>query len=222
MNEDKIATSSDDQTLKLWDLRIMRSPVCTINTNSGVNRICTMNMNGEQSKESLLCVPLDNRDVKIYNLQGDRVMRMPRDSRTGHNRLVTSLTSYNNLLLSASFDKAINCWSIDNAQSKSSSNSNGYKLNFNNKENNGQESQTNTPLSQPGLIPNDALNYHSAQKNNDLSPSQTKTNSSYSSTFQSPVQIPPLTHITNSSSNNTNLIGKEQNMLSKLTDRIKI
>lgn len=219
VNEDKIATSSDDQTVKLWDLRIMRSPVSTINTNSGVNRICTMNINGAQSNESLLCVPLDNRDVKIYNLRGERVMRMPRNNRIGHNRLVTSLTSYNNLLLSASFDKSINCWSIDNNQSKSSASSNSYKFSINNKENNGQESQSNTPLSQPGLIPNDSLIFYSAKKNNDSSPPQTKTNVSYSSTFHSPMTIPPLAHITNSSTNN-NL--KEQNMLSKLTDRIKI
>lgn len=116
VNEDKLATSSDDQTLKLWDLRIMRSPLFTINANSGVNRICTMNgpiSSQDMLSETVLCLPLDNRDIKIYNLNGERVHRLPRNNRIGHKRLVTSLASYGQLMLSCSFDKIINCWSLD-------------------------------------------------------------------------------------------------------------
>ncbi|CAF0788166.1 unnamed protein product [Brachionus calyciflorus] len=121
INEDKIATSSDDHTVKIWDLRIMRSPVCVINCNSGINRICTMNMSiDSNSNETFLCLPLDNRDIKIYNLQGERIIRLNRNNRVGHRRLVTSLASCNNLLFSASFDKCVNSWSFDYNPSKSS------------------------------------------------------------------------------------------------------
>ena len=58
---------------------------------------------------SYICAPLDNRDIKIYNMHGDRVLRFPRNSRSlvGHRRLVTSVASHGNLLFSASFDKSL-------------------------------------------------------------------------------------------------------------------
>lgn len=235
VSEDKIATSSDDHTVKFWDLRIMRSPVSTINVNSGVNRICTMTANSDPStnqNETYLCLPLDNRDIKIYNLQGERVLRMPRTNRIGHSRLVTSLASYNNLLLSASFDKFINCWSLDYSPPKSGFSSNSLKFNFSNKENNSQltENQANTPLSQNGLIPTEqnSMSSCSFQKNYDSSPTQNKTSTSnYGLTSISPVPVlQSLAHITNSSSvsgnNNTTSTTKVINPLSKLADKIKI
>ena len=94
------------------DLRIMRSPIFSINVNSGVNRICTMT-----TDDTYICLPLDNRDIKVYTLQGERVLRLPRTNRIGHRRLVTSLASCGNLLVSASFDRQINCWSFDSSTS---------------------------------------------------------------------------------------------------------
>lgn len=133
LGEDKIATSSDDHTVKIWDLRVMRSPVCTINCNSGVNRICSMTMCPDAgSSEIFVCLPLDNRDIKIYNLQGERVLRLNRNSRVGHRRLVTSLASCNSCLFSSSFDKCVNAWSFDYNASKSSVLN---KISVNNKEN---------------------------------------------------------------------------------------
>lgn len=208
----------------------MRSPVCTINLNSGVNRICTMspNQTDQSTSETYLCLPLDNRDVKIYNLQGERITRLPRNNRSGHQRLVTSLASFNNLLLSASFDRVINCWSVDYNPPKSSSSastSNSVKFNSNNKENNMNNSeinQMNTPLSQNNLIPNDQALMSSCPQQSkpyEFSPKQNRMSMSYYEAFSQP----PLTHITNNSSSNVvSTTSKSGNTLSKLAERIKI
>jgi hypothetical protein len=200
----------------------MRSPVCTINANSGVNRVCSIQSGPESNRETFLCLPLDNRDIKIYNLQGERILRMPRNNRVGHTRLVTSVASCSNLLLSASFDKVINCWSFDYNPPKSSSNFNNLKFSFNNKENNvinGETQPTNsTPTSQTGVEPN--------EPSCESSPSQSKM--SYNgSTAISPVPVlQSLDHIknglANNSSNNGSSVGKGNNPLSKLAERIKI
>lgn len=40
---DNVVSGSDDRTVKVWDLKNMRSPIATIRTDSAVNRseICT-------------------------------------------------------------------------------------------------------------------------------------------------------------------------------------
>ena len=236
MNDDKIATSSDDQSVKLWDLRVMRSPVCTINLNSGVNRICTIKLNNleatSQSNETYLCLPLDNRDIKIYNLNGERILRLPRTNRTGHTRLVTSLTSYNNLLLSAAFDKQINCWSLDYNPPKSSNSK--FNPHSNNKENslhlNDQPSTPNNhSQGDVTMISSHKRNESRLVSSSSSSPPPTYNISfnppphSASSLYTSPAtsnsqsqSTPPFALITNSAGN------KGVNPLSKLTDRIKL
>lgn len=107
----RIATASDDHTCKIWDLRQMKQAQCQINLNSSINRICTKQ--NLVTNEVVLCLPLDNRDIKIYSLNGERLTRLQRSSRVGHKRMVTSICSQNNLLLSASFDKQAICWSVD-------------------------------------------------------------------------------------------------------------
>lgn len=111
VNDDKLATTSDDHTCKIWDLRVMRSPVCSIGLNASVNRLCT-SIN-TLNNEVILCLPLDNRDIKFYSLNGERLHRFPRTNRIGHKRLVTSVASCDDYILSASFDKQVLCWSSD-------------------------------------------------------------------------------------------------------------
>ncbi len=218
VNEDKIATSSDDQTLKLWDLRIMRSPLFTINVNSGVNRICTMklntsttnnsdNLNSNNNLETFLCLPLDNRDIKVYNLNGERVLRLPRTNRIGHRRLVTSLASNGSLLLSASFDKQINCWSFDSNPPKNLSKLLSIS---NNKEN---DQLTNDCPITPNNNNNNNNNAQSINTTiNNLNQSPVSLNSKSTT-------LPPFTHITNSSntssSTSSNTNSKGVNTLSK-------
>lgn len=110
-NYNRIATASDDHTCKIWDLRHMKQAQCQINLNSSINRFCTQQ--NPLTNEVNLCLPLDNRDIKLYTLNGERVTRLQRTSRLGHKRMVSSICSQNNLIFSASFDKQAICWSID-------------------------------------------------------------------------------------------------------------
>jgi hypothetical protein len=87
----------------------MRSCIVNINLNSSVNRLCTI----DYDQQPILCLPLDNRDIKLYNMNGERLTRLPRNNRLGHRRLVTSCASVQNYLLSSSFDKEVICWSLD-------------------------------------------------------------------------------------------------------------
>ena len=130
----RLATSSDDHTCKIWDLRNMKQAQCQINLNSSINRLCTQQ--NPLTNEIVLCLPLDNRDIKLYTLNGERIARLPRSSRLGHKRMITSICSKNNLLLSASFDKQAICWSIDyNSISKQNQKSSTLASTVQNKQN---------------------------------------------------------------------------------------
>ena len=68
-----------DRTAKVWDLRNMRTAVATIQSDSAVNRISV-------SSSGLIAVPYDNRNVRIFDLTGNRLARLPRSSHQGHSR----------------------------------------------------------------------------------------------------------------------------------------
>ena len=67
----QIVSGSDDRTARIWDLRNMRSPVATIQSDSAVNRLAV-------SANNLLAIPFDNRNVRIYDMSGQRAGRLPR------------------------------------------------------------------------------------------------------------------------------------------------
>lgn len=78
----QVVSGSDDRSARIWDLRNMRTPVAMIQADSSVNRISVSQTTG------LVAIPFDNRNVRIYDLSGNRIARLPRSSRQGHSRMV--------------------------------------------------------------------------------------------------------------------------------------
>ncbi|KAH9631599.1 hypothetical protein HF086_004366 [Spodoptera exigua] len=59
---------------RVWDVRNMRSALATIRSDSSVNRVGV-------SGNGLIAIPHDNRQVRLFDLQGQRLARLPRSSR---------------------------------------------------------------------------------------------------------------------------------------------
>ncbi|XP_020788043.1 WD repeat-containing protein 37 isoform X2 [Boleophthalmus pectinirostris] len=79
---DNVVSGSDDRTVKVWDLKNMRSPMATIRTDSAVNRI-SVSVN-----QKIIALPHDNRQVRLFDMSGVRLARLPRTNRQGHRRMV--------------------------------------------------------------------------------------------------------------------------------------
>ena len=72
--EDKVVSGSDDRSCKVWDLKNMRSPLATIRGDAAVNRL-------DVSAANVIAVPFDNRHIRLYDMNGQRLARLPRSNR---------------------------------------------------------------------------------------------------------------------------------------------
>uniref|UniRef100_A0A8C8DXD3 WD repeat-containing protein 37 n=1 Tax=Oryzias sinensis TaxID=183150 RepID=A0A8C8DXD3_9TELE len=108
---DNVVSGSDDRTVKVWDLKNMRSPIATIRTDSAVNRI-SVSVN-----QKIIALPHDNRQVRLFDMSGVRLARLPRSNRQGHRRMVCcSIWCEDNStcnLFTCGFDRQAIGWNIN-------------------------------------------------------------------------------------------------------------
>ncbi|XP_072034710.1 WD repeat-containing protein 37-like isoform X2 [Amphiura filiformis] len=107
---DKVVSGSDDRSVKVWDLKNMRTPITMIRTDSGVNRLSV-----SQTK-NIIAIPHDNRHIRLFDLNGMRIGRVPRTNRMGHHRMVCC-TAWNDAstncnLFSCGFDRQVLGWHV--------------------------------------------------------------------------------------------------------------
>lgn len=67
----------------------MRSALTTIRTDSPVNRLSV-------SQTGIIAIPHDNRSIRLFDLNGQRIARLPRTSRLGHRRMVSDCNQFQN------------------------------------------------------------------------------------------------------------------------------
>nr|XP_055037737.1 WD repeat-containing protein 37 isoform X1 [Misgurnus anguillicaudatus]XP_055037738.1 WD repeat-containing protein 37 isoform X1 [Misgurnus anguillicaudatus]XP_055037739.1 WD repeat-containing protein 37 isoform X1 [Misgurnus anguillicaudatus]XP_055037740.1 WD repeat-containing protein 37 isoform X1 [Misgurnus anguillicaudatus] len=108
---DNVVSGSDDRTVKVWDLKNMRSPIATIRTDSAVNRISV------SANQRIIALPHDNRQVRLFDMNGVRLARLPRSNRQGHRRMVccSAWNEENQAcnLFTCGFDRQAIGWSIN-------------------------------------------------------------------------------------------------------------
>lgn len=70
--EQMIYRAGDEK--QVWELRNMRSPLSAVRLDSPVNRLSL-------SSSNVIAIPHDNRHVRLYDLNGQRLARLPRNNR---------------------------------------------------------------------------------------------------------------------------------------------
>lgn len=109
LDQEKVVSGSDDRTVKVWDLKNMRSPLANIHFESAINKLGV-------SKSNLIAIPLENRNVRVFDANGARICRLPRSQ---HERMVTCAafapsesTSRTMQLFTCAFDRKVCSWSL--------------------------------------------------------------------------------------------------------------
>ena len=110
---DLLVSGSDDRTVKVWDLRNMRTAVATVQSDSAVNKLSV--------SSNMIAVPGDNRNVRIFDLAGNRLARLARSS--GHSRMVTATvwssdSSQRPNLFTSGFDRQVIGWAVEARESQ--------------------------------------------------------------------------------------------------------
>ncbi|XP_033099631.1 WD repeat-containing protein 37-like [Anneissia japonica] len=72
---DKVVSGSDDRSVKVWDLKNMRTPIAMIRTDSAVNKLSI------SPTSHVIAIPHDNRHIRLYDINGVRIGRLPRSNR---------------------------------------------------------------------------------------------------------------------------------------------
>ena len=117
LGNDKVVSGSDDRTAKVWDLKNMRSPLANIHVESPINKLAV--------SQNLMAIPLENRNVRVYDGSGARVCRLPRSH---HERMVTcasfaptaSAATSLTQLFTCAFDRKVCWWSLTAEKSEKS------------------------------------------------------------------------------------------------------
>ena len=109
LDQEKVVSGSDDRTVKVWDLKNMRSPLANIHFESAINKLGVF-------KNNLIAIPLENRNVRVFDASGSRFCRLPRSQ---HERMVTCAafapnhTSSNTIqLFTCAFDRKVCSWNL--------------------------------------------------------------------------------------------------------------
>lgn len=88
-----------------------QTPLAAIRIDSSVNRLAV------SSSQSLIAIPHDNRHIRIYDINGNRIGRLPRSNRQGHSKMVTSVAWTEDHpvcnLFSCGFDRKVLGWNIN-------------------------------------------------------------------------------------------------------------
>eukprot|EP00824_Muranothrix_gubernata_P014706 TRINITY_DN30518_c0_g1_i1.p1 TRINITY_DN30518_c0_g1~~TRINITY_DN30518_c0_g1_i1.p1 ORF type:complete len:443 (+),score=58.17 TRINITY_DN30518_c0_g1_i1:31-1359(+) len=101
-----VVTGSDDRTVKVWDMKSMKSPVVSINCEAAVNRLSV-------ARGCLaVAAPLDNARIKVFTVGGEKTATFSSLGHGGHTRMVTSTwwSRDETTLYTSSMDGSVLAW----------------------------------------------------------------------------------------------------------------